>query len=56
MQYFALAAQIACEEACMNEEERRAFYADIPSFMHHFPHIHIMQRCFLFINLLLIIY
>lgn len=39
MQQFQIAAELACREAGMTEEERKRYYENIPPFMHHFPHM-----------------
>ena len=41
---YTMCAQVAIQEASMTEEQRIAFYRNIPEFMHHFPHIHMMQQ------------
>jgi hypothetical protein len=33
-----------CREATFSEEQRVAFYSQIPPLMHHFPHIFVMQQ------------
>jgi hypothetical protein len=44
VQQFALCAQVHCNIACMTDEQREAFYKEIPLFMHHCPHLHVMQQ------------
>lgn len=44
MNQFALAANLACKEAMFTPQERDEFYADIPVFMHNFPHIFVFQQ------------
>ena len=43
MQHFAMAAQVACREACMTVEERSAFYSEIPPSLRHCPFAYVMQ-------------
>jgi len=44
MQQFALCAQVHCQIACMSDEEKAIFYKDVPIFMHHCPHLFVMQQ------------
>ena len=44
MQQFQVAAELACKEAAMTDDERKKFYEQIPSFMHHFPHMFLWQQ------------
>jgi len=44
MQQFSMGMQTATREAMMTDEERAAFYADIPPFMHHVPYLWAVQK------------
>eukprot|EP00607_Mallomonas_marina_P004470 CAMPEP_0182438578 /NCGR_PEP_ID=MMETSP1167-20130531/85872_1 /TAXON_ID=2988 /ORGANISM="Mallomonas Sp, Strain CCMP3275" /LENGTH=361 /DNA_ID=CAMNT_0024632007 /DNA_START=628 /DNA_END=1713 /DNA_ORIENTATION=- len=44
MQQFAMCANVVTREACMSDEERRQFYADIPIFMQHVPHMFVIGQ------------
>lgn len=44
MQQYTMCAQVAMQEATMTDEQTAAFYRGIPEFMHHFPHIYMMQQ------------
>ena len=44
VQQFALCAQVSCEIACMTDEQREEFMKEVPMFMKHCPHLHVMQK------------
>ena len=44
VQQFAMCAQVHCQIACMNDEEKEQFYKPIPTFMKQVPHLYVMQQ------------